>query len=176
MSTENLPQWYYDLTDTSKAVPVGTPGIPAPSTFQSEKVGKKSNVAQPRGKADRSNDDLKLKKAWELALAPAKSLPMNLFVSYMSGNALQIVPIMMTLMMFFINPVKQIFSMNSQFDKFQTKGNANDVMLTKIAFFFCQLLALGAGIWKLGQMGLLPNTKSDWLAWEKITVVKERSL
>ncbi len=42
---------------------------------------------------------LKLKKAWEIALAPAKQLPMQAIMGYMSGNSLQIFSIMMVFML-----------------------------------------------------------------------------
>ena len=42
---------------------------------------------------------LKLKKAWEIALAPAKQLPMQAIMMYMSGNSLQIFSIMMVYML-----------------------------------------------------------------------------
>jgi hypothetical protein len=117
-----------------------------------------------------------VKKAWEVALAPAKSLPMNVFMSYMSGNSLQIVPIMMTLMMFFITPLKQIVATNQQFAPLYHKSIAGDLNVTKGVYIICHLLAVGVGIWKLGQMGLLPNTRSDWLAWETASVVRERAV
>lgn len=111
-----------------------------------------------------------------MALAPAKALPMNVFMSYMSGNSLQIVPIMMTLMMFFVNPMKQIVAVNVQFSPLSDKTISNDVIITKAVYIICHLLAVGVGIWKLGQMGLLPNTRSDWLAWELPSVVQERAI
>lgn len=39
-----------------------------------------------------------LQKAWEMATATAKSLPMNAFMLYMSGSGVQIFSIMMTAM------------------------------------------------------------------------------
>jgi hypothetical protein len=121
------------------------------------------------------NDQLKVKKAWEVALAPAKSLPMNVFMSYMSGNSLQIVPIMMTSMMFFITPFKQILKTNEAFSNLESKNNSSDIQVTKLVYIVCHLLAVGVGIWKLGMMGLLPNTRSDWLAWESQSTILEQS-
>jgi hypothetical protein len=117
-----------------------------------------------------------MKKAWEVALAPVKQLPMNLFMSYMSGNSLQIVPITMTAMMFFMTPMKQIFSTKQQFEPLMSKTNSSDITVTMIVYVLCHLLTIGAGIWKLGQMGLLPNTRSDWLAFEKGAHVIEQSI
>lgn len=42
---------------------------------------------------------LKVKKAWDMALSPSKSIPMNAFMLYMSGNSVQIFSIMVTLML-----------------------------------------------------------------------------
>jgi hypothetical protein len=42
---------------------------------------------------------LKIKKAWEIALGPAKQLPMQAIMGYMSGNSLQIFSIMMVFML-----------------------------------------------------------------------------
>lgn len=39
---------------------------------------------------------LKLKKAWEAAMAPAKALPMNAFMLWMAGGGVQIFSIMIT--------------------------------------------------------------------------------
>lgn len=177
MLENQLPEWYYIQTDTSKASPMGAKEIPNPPGYTTHQEKKKNAAGSTSTKKDAMDvDNLKVKKAWEVALAPAKSLPMNLFMSYMSGNSLQIVPIMMTSMMFFLNPVKQIWGASKQFEPLVTKTNANDIFLTKLAFIACQLLAVVAGVWKLGQMGLLPNTQSDWLAWESETYVTEQSL
>lgn len=45
-------------------------------------------------------DTLKLKKSWEIALGPAKQLPMQAIMGYMSGNGLQIFSIMMVFMLY----------------------------------------------------------------------------
>ena len=78
--------------------------------------------------------------------------------------------------MFFVTPLKQLFTANQQFAKLTGKTNGIDIILTKIVFVLCHLVTIGAGIWKLGQMGLLPNTRSDWLAWEQQPTVLERSI
>ena len=45
-------------------------------------------------------DTLKLKKCWEIALGPAKQLPMQGIMAYMSGSSLQIFSIMMVFMLY----------------------------------------------------------------------------
>lgn len=114
-----------------------------------------------------------MKKAWEVALAPAKALPMNLFMSYMSGNSLQMIPLTMTFYMFFMGPMRQILQVNRQFENLKSASNEYDIVMTKLVYVGCHILFIAYGIWKLGQMGLLPNTRSDWLSWEVPASVQE---
>lgn len=48
-------------------------------------------------------------RAWDVAMGPAKSIPMNAIMIYMSGTSLQIFTVMVTAMLFF-NPVKAIMT------------------------------------------------------------------
>ena len=100
-------------------------------------------------------DTLKLKKAWELAIAPAKQLPMNGIMMYMSGNSLQIFSIMMVWMLF-KNPITALLNINPTFARFETEGTKANLVLVKIAYVATNLLALALGIWKVNGMGLLP--------------------
>lgn len=119
-------------------------------------------------------DLLKVKKAWEIATGPAKSIPMNLVMSYMTGNSLQMIPIMMTLMLLW-NPLKAIFSeTNAAFAGLKTEKNALEILLPQVVFVVCQLGNIGVGLWKLNNMGLIPNREADWLAWKRAAEVIER--
>lgn len=100
-------------------------------------------------------DTLKLKKAWEVALAPVKSLPMTAIMMYMSGNTLQIFSIMMVWMAF-KNPIMGVLSTNQAFARFESKTNKSEMVPIKLVYVAMQLLALGVGIWKVNSMGLLP--------------------
>jgi hypothetical protein len=100
-------------------------------------------------------DTLKLKKAWEVALAPIKSLPMTAIMMYMSGNSLQIFSIMMVFMAF-KNPIMGILSTNQAFERFETESNRARMLQVKLAYVAMQLVALALGIWKINSMGLLP--------------------
>lgn len=51
-------------------------------------------------------------KAWELAMSPAKTLPMNMMMMWMSGNGVQLFS-MMVVMMMITNPLKGITSINN---------------------------------------------------------------
>lgn len=132
-------------------------------------------------------DTLKLKKAWEVALAPVKSLPMTAIMMYMTGNTLQIFSIMMVFMAF-KNPLVGLVATNQAFERFETESNKAKMVQVKLAYVAMQLVALAVGVWKINAMGLLPfvtfylslllkecprimltrgrTTRSDWLAWE----------
>ncbi|KXL50457.1 hypothetical protein M433DRAFT_74296 [Acidomyces richmondensis BFW] len=120
-------------------------------------------------------DKLKLKKAWELAIAPAKQLPMNAFGMYMTGNSLQIFSIMMVFMLFKA-PIQAILNIQPTFARLETESNRQQMVLVKLAFVACNTAALALGLWKLNGMGLLPTTRSDWLAWENAREVLERAV
>ncbi|KAK3675418.1 hypothetical protein LTR37_021553 [Vermiconidia calcicola] len=119
-------------------------------------------------------DTLKLKKAWELALAPAKQLPMNAIGMYMTGNSLQIFSIMMVFMLF-KGPIQAVLNIQGTFARLETEGNKSNMLMVKAAFVGCNCLALALGIWKVNGMGLLPTTRSDWLAWETAREPLERA-
>uniref|UniRef100_F1LF93 ER membrane protein complex subunit 4 n=1 Tax=Ascaris suum TaxID=6253 RepID=F1LF93_ASCSU len=61
---------------------------------------------------------LMTKRAWDMALQPIKSIPMNMFMMYMSGNTISIFPIMMIAMMAW-RPVKALMSVNAAFKPLQ---------------------------------------------------------
>src|SRR5699024_5183686 len=96
-------------------------------------------------------DTLKLKKAWEVALAPVKSLPMTAIMMYMSGNTLQIFSIMMVWMAF-KNPIMGVLSTNQAFARFESETNRSQMVPIKLVYVAMQLLALAVGIWKVNSM------------------------
>ena len=103
-----------------------------------------------------------MEKAWETALAPFKSLPMNAFMLYMSGNGIQIFSILITVMLLF-NSIKSIMETRSVFKRFESEQqNLNLPMLT---FILIQAGNFLLGVYKCSSMGLLPTASSDWLAF-----------
>lgn len=100
-------------------------------------------------------DALKLKKAWELALAPAKQLPMNAIMMYMSGNSLQIFSIMMVFMLF-KGPITGIIGTNAAFAKLESESIRGQMVAVKVVYVAMQCVLLALGIWKVNGMGLLP--------------------
>lgn len=205
MASTSSPQWVLDLnTPPSKPKTSSIPDPPGytPPTTISAKVPPNSPYETPhsllqskltqlpqstKGKPNTTltttprkqptpseMDTLKLKKAWELALGPAKSLPMSAIGMYMSGNSLQIFSIMMVFMLF-KTPITAIIGMGPVFARFETPGTRRQLWGVKAVFVACNCLALALGIWKVNGMGLLPTTRSDWLAWETERVPVERA-
>ncbi|KAI0877539.1 hypothetical protein GGS24DRAFT_104174 [Hypoxylon argillaceum] len=173
-NTATVPQWVTDLnfppTYKSKSGSIPDPlgyhsQSGALSKKQAAKESKESKVQPRKQPTPEEMDTLKLKKAWEVALAPIKSLPMTFFMMYMSGNSLQIFSIMMVYMAF-KNPIMGLVGTNQAFERFESDTNKAKILQVKLAYIVMQLVALGVGIWKVNGMGLLPTTRSDWLAWE----------
>lgn len=100
-------------------------------------------------------DTLKLKKAWEVAIAPAKQLPMSAIGMYMTGNSLQIFSIYMVFTLF-KGPISALLGINAAFTRFETDGTKSQMLLVKLAYVVTNLLSLGLGIYKVNAMGLLP--------------------
>lgn len=83
----------------------------------------------------------------------------------MTGNTLQIFSIFMVFTLFKA-PITAILNMGNTFSRFETEGTRSKMLGVKLTFIVMNLLALGLGIYKVDAMGLLPTTRSDWLAWE----------
>ncbi|TFK46368.1 DUF1077-domain-containing protein [Heliocybe sulcata] len=134
------------------------PGFTSPSTSTPQKSS-----------ANSSYEQLKEKRAWDLAISPAKSLPMQAFMLYMSGGGVQIFS-MGIVFMLLLSPFKNVAGMNSVFAPFApAKSNSKSLStlpLQKIAYLACNILTLALGLWKCRSMGLLPTGTGDWLAFE----------
>lgn len=109
---------------------------------------------------------LQVKKAWEIAIAPLKSLPMSAIMTWFSGSSIQIFSVMMTGTLFW-SPIKVLFGHPfTVFANLDTPGTHDRLLMPKVVFVVGQLLSILLGVVKLQYMGLLPTTTSDWLAWE----------
>ncbi|KAH6632816.1 hypothetical protein F5144DRAFT_488631 [Chaetomium tenue] len=166
-ATTTLPAWAAGLNNppAHKSKQAGIPDPPGYPSSQSPSNSKDPKAAPRQAPTPEEMDTLKLKKAWEVALGPIKSLPMTGIMMYMSGNSLQIFSIMMVFMAF-KNPIMGILGTNQAFERFETESNRAKMLQVKLAYVAMQLVALALGIWKINGMGLLPTTRSDWLAWE----------
>lgn len=109
-----------------------------------------------------SDSKLISKRSWNIALAPIKQLPMNLFIMYMSGSSISIFPIMIICMMVF-RPIKAMMAYKSSFKMLDADSQA---ILQKLAWVFGNLLGIGVAVYKCQSMGLLPTAPSDWLAFK----------
>ncbi|SMR52935.1 unnamed protein product [Zymoseptoria tritici ST99CH_1A5] len=173
------PQWLVDL-NTAPLAKAKSLKLADPPGFTSSEVVKSSNksnktaVTARKPPTPEQMDTLKLKKAWEIALAPAKQLPMSAIGMYMSGNSLQIFSIMMVFMLF-KGPILAVIGIQGTFQRLESDGIKQQMIMVKLAFVGCNMLALALGIWKVNGMGLLPTTRSDWLAWESPREAIERA-
>ncbi|EGX49084.1 hypothetical protein AOL_s00079g38 [Orbilia oligospora ATCC 24927] len=168
------PAWVIDLKTSPSSRPKAPSNVADPPGYSTSGSSKKSQK-QITPPTQAETDDLKIKKAWEVALAPAKSLPMNMIMMYMSGNTLQIFSIMMTAMLF-MNPLRALSSVGNTFSKFDGEATHGRLLTVKLAYIGLQILTIVIGIWKVNAMGLLPTTRSDWLAWEHAPVPLETSI
>ncbi|KAJ1924495.1 hypothetical protein IWQ60_005167 [Tieghemiomyces parasiticus] len=165
------------VTKASKGFdPAGFSGAAA-TTVQGTDMTRPSATDREKRKSDQV---LRLKKAWDQSLAPAKSLPMNLFMMWMSGNSVQIFNLVITVMMFF-QPVKALLGVQDAFRRFEAPaegGPTRDVnlLLPKAVFCLINLGCVALGLWKCSKMGLLPTTSSDWLAFETAPQVLDHAL
>ena len=122
-------------------------------TLRQRQASRPSLTRKPPTNAE--TDTLKIKKSWELAIAPAKQLPMNAIMMYMSGNSLQIFSIMMVFMLF-KGPIMGLVQTNQVFTRFETEGTRKTLWMVKLVYVAMQLAALAMGLWKVNGMGLLP--------------------
>lgn len=168
-------QWAINLVDPvyAKTIPVVSPSkLPSPPGFRAAGNRDISTNAKKRGEPKAKGKEigaLQLQKAWQIALQPAKSIPMNFFMSYMSGTSLQIIPIM-TALMLLSGPIKSILSVKKAFKP--VLGNSDtqgQIMGAMVMYVIFQFALMFIGLQKLNSMGLIPNTQSDWLSWEKHT-------
>jgi len=141
--------------------------LPPPPGFS-----KSSSAKGPEKHSSSSSetyDKLKEKRAWDHAISPAKALPMQAFMLYMSGGGVQIFS-MGIVFMLLLTPFKNIAGINEAFSSFAPSSSEpksfTTLPLQKIVFVLCNMLTLGVGLWKCRSMGLLPMGTGDWLAFE----------
>lgn len=147
------------------------PGYTPPNSVPTTSRGKTPTDITPAIRID--TDTLKMKKAWELAYSPAKSIPLNLFMSYMTGNSLQVIPLTMALMLLW-NPLSTIANLtNSTFAKLKTASNSSQILLAKGVFVVGHVACMLIGLYKFYKMGLIPHTEADWLAWKSEIAFRE---
>ncbi|ESO82699.1 hypothetical protein LOTGIDRAFT_108713 [Lottia gigantea] len=113
--------------------------------------------------SDRTKDvdpNLIVKRSWDVALAPVKQVPMNMFIMWMAGNSISIFPIMMVGMMF-IRPIYAILALQKTFKDIE----GDQAPFQKLVFIMGNVFCLAMAVYKCHVMGLLPTHTSDWLAF-----------
>ncbi|KAI0736651.1 hypothetical protein C8Q72DRAFT_893411 [Fomitopsis betulina] len=145
--------------------------LTAPSGLQSAThiARIQSKTHSKSSQAVKSYEGLKTKRAWDFAIAPAKSLPMQAFMLYMSGGGVQIFS-MGIVFMLLSSPFKNLATMNTAFAPFAPSSAPpkafSTLALQKVVYLLCNILTLALGLWKCRTMGLLPTGTGDWLAFE----------
>ncbi|KAJ1835357.1 hypothetical protein IWW55_007026 [Coemansia sp. RSA 2706] len=151
------PKVYADLTSLAKTKTklANPPGFNPQSSSTSN--------ASTHQRADDSA--LRASKAWEIAIAPGKSLPMQAFMAWMSGTSVSIFSILITGMIL-MTPAKGLLSVQQTFAPIErVKGAKVDLSMQKLVFVAINVAGILFGIYRLSIMGLLPTTTSDWLAF-----------
>ncbi|KAI1318321.1 hypothetical protein EDD11_006834 [Mortierella claussenii] len=167
MSTATTQPWKFDLTSVDASYSKSNIADP-PGYVGSKDVASRGHKGVKRSEMDQ--ELLKVKKAWDVALAPGKSLPMQGFMLWMSGNSVQIFSVAITAMLMF-SPIKALMSMSQVFERYETVSPVkvgfmdSKLALPKLTFMAMQILTILLGMWKLNSMGLLPTSHSDWLAF-----------
>lgn len=162
------------MQQTSLPSPPGFQEPPIPSLVYQSKASEPAPSATAVTEATDPHAKLKQKKAWEVAWSPAKQIPMNAFMLWMSGGGVQIFSIMITAMLFY-QPLKAIAALPQAFQAFESK-NSSSTLLPKIVYCLMQLAVMALGLWKCQQMGLLPTASSDWLAFLSPKIPRELAL
>ncbi|KZV64091.1 endoplasmic reticulum protein [Peniophora sp. CONT] len=157
--------------------------LPPPPGWLSVSSAKAVSTKAVNDKA-KAYEALKERRAWDFAISPAKQLPMQFFMLYMSGGGVQIFSMGIVAMLLF-SPFKALAGINAAFAPFApgtlgaSSPHANDtttLALQKIVYLGCNVLTLLLGLWKCRQMGLLPTGSGDWLAFETRGLAPELSL
>ncbi|KIK03782.1 hypothetical protein K443DRAFT_676443 [Laccaria amethystina LaAM-08-1] len=152
--------------------------LPPPPGFSKSSSSSKGPSKQAAESA-KSYDELKRTRAWDVALAPIKSLPMQAFMLYMSGGGVQIFS-MGIVFMLLLTPFKNIAGINEAFAQFapskQNPKSLTTLPLQKLVYIACNLVTLAVGLWKCRSMGLIPMGTGDWLAFETRGLAPEISL
>ncbi|SCV04680.1 LAME_0H20384g1_1 [Lachancea meyersii CBS 8951] len=177
--TESIPQWATNLCDPDYAKKIqvkSSNSLASPPGFKA--VGTSAKMTKNKESKPVQKQDLSalvVQKAWQIAMQPAKTIPMNMIVSYMSGTSLQIISIM-TAVMFVSNPIKSIVNIRRTFKSVSMNPEVkSQVLMAMVMYVVFQVALMAIGVHKLNSMGLIPNTKSDWLFLEQPTAYKEKS-
>lgn len=121
--TNPITKWKIDIgaskviiknTDSDLNPPGYISGFVASQKVEALKILRETFKVDQTSKNEQQQQHLLSKRAWDMALQPMKSLPMNMFMMYMAGNTISIFPIMMVVMMAW-RPMKALMAVNAAF-------------------------------------------------------------
>merc|ERR1712070_1156880 len=128
---------------------------PPPGFSEQHNIGHEQDPRAVAKKVDQTQ--LKIKKAKEQALQPARSFMMTSF--------------MITFYAIY-NPIKSAIGVNSAFARFaDTKMDGEgrtSLILSKLVYVVLNLVAMLGALYKMSLMGLLPTTPSDWVSFLEV--------
>jgi len=160
-------KWTFDLAADAKIVPTKGKQSPLAAPFGwVEQFDPKDGAVQKKDAMLAMRSSM----AYEIATGQAKSLMMNIFMMWMAGNSIHIVPIMFTCMALSA-PITAIMNINTAYAKFHDV----DTTLPKLIYIAINLAGLAAGCYKCASLGLLPTKPADWLAADNIKPAMEFS-
>ncbi|KAJ1722377.1 hypothetical protein LPJ53_003208 [Coemansia erecta] len=160
---------YADFTSLTKHKPTSRGGPIDPHGFDAS-LASSASASLSSGSAhkdDQTDAMLRAKKAWEVAMGPAKTLPMQAFMAWMSGTGVSIFSILITAMIL-MTPLRTIMTVQQTFAPLErvAKGRpALDLTMQKAAFVAINIAGVLFAVYRLSIMGLLPTASSDWLAF-----------
>ncbi|KAL8278769.1 hypothetical protein RQP46_008838 [Phenoliferia psychrophenolica] len=170
MAHASTSRWSLDYSSAPSKVTVTSPPGYTPALTKSK--GKNS---QALVKAAEELSALRQQKAWDLALAPAKNVPMQAFMMYMTGGGVQIFSVMSvwTCLKGAVTGMMGVEQAFAPFASTTDSATPASFALQKATFIACQVGLLAVGLWKCHSMGLLPSHDSDWLAFQPAPVWEE---
>lgn len=132
----------------------------APVGYSNQRIALSQSANQRQG------PDMALleKRNWDIALKNFKTIPMTLFMFYMVGDAINIMPILMIGGYLFSN-LSSLMNIKSVSEQL-SKNSPDRYLLHLLVWITGQLTAIGCLMWKCNRMGLLPTHESDWLAFK----------
>ncbi|XP_030323819.1 ER membrane protein complex subunit 4 [Calypte anna] len=146
-------KWSLELAAAPGSRPRGAAEGRGPLGFAERQLGE--------GGVHESDKILMEKRCWDVALAPLKQIPMNLFIMYMAGNTISIFPAMMVCMMGW-RPLQALMSLSATLKALESSSRR---ALQGLVFLVGNGLGLALALYKCQAMGLLPTRPSDWLAF-----------
>eukprot|EP00299_Pterocystis_sp_00344_P013386 c6553_g2_i1.p1 GENE.c6553_g2_i1~~c6553_g2_i1.p1 ORF type:complete len:159 (+),score=21.49 c6553_g2_i1:39-515(+) len=139
-------RWEVDFTDKKSAEVAPPPGY------------SQSHTNESAGGKKLSKEALDKKRAWAIALAPAKNIPMTMFMMWMSGDSVNIFSMSIVFFTAF-NGLKSLFTVNSAFKGFD---RPSEIIQERLFFALVQLATVLVALWKCSSLGILPTAPSDW--------------